>query len=162
MNVASVSISLDGTGSVKLWTKRCEESACLVVETSGTYCEIGMDRAHVEALRDQLPDALADLDRRVVEDKGCTQAAAAKQRAGQAAARALDLAAAAEKAGALDVARSLRAAASDARASATAADAAVRAFENAAAEADYATEKLNYATSEAEAALRLSRTIAPT
>lgn len=154
MRVDSVSISLDGQGSVRLWTRRSDESAFLVIETSGSYCEITMDRTHVEALRDQLPDALAGLDRWTAEDDGCAQAEAAEQRAVHTAARALDLASVVEGVGAHDGAASLRAAVVEASAKAAAADAAVRAFEDAAVEADYATEKLNYATSEAEAALR--------
>lgn len=158
MSVDSVSISLDGNGSVRLWTRRCDESACLVIETSGTYCEIGMDRVHVEALRDQLPDALAGLDRWAAEDDACAKAGAAEQRAVHATVQALDLATAVEEAGAQDVATSLREAATEASARAEAANAAVRAFEDATAEADFATEKLNYATSEAEAVLRRSGT----
>lgn len=154
MSVDSVSISLDGHGSVRLWTKRSDESAFLVIETSGTYCEIAMERTHLEALRDQLPDAMAGLDRWAAEDDGCAQAGAAEQRAVHAAARALDLAAVVEGAGAHEVASSLRAAVAEASSRAEATDAAVRAFENATVEADHATEKLNYATSEAEAVLR--------
>lgn len=96
MSVDSVGITLDGHGSVSLWAKRCDESACLTIETNGTYCEIGMDRMHVEALRDQLPDVLAGLDRWAAEDDGYAKAGATEQRAIDAAARALDLAAAAE------------------------------------------------------------------
>ncbi|GAB3432014.1 hypothetical protein [Actinophytocola sediminis] len=154
MNADSVSITLDGYGSVRLWTRRSAESACLVIETSGTYCEIALDRTHVEALRDQLPDALAGLDRWTVEDDGCVRAGAAEQRAVRAAARALELAAAAEGAGAPEAATALHAAATEARVRADATDAAVRAFENATIEADCATEKLNCAISAAEAVLR--------
>lgn len=154
MSVDSVSISLDENGSVRLWTRRSDESAFLVIETSGTYCEIAMDRTHVEALRDQLPDAMTGLDRWAAENDGCAQAEAAEQRAVHAAARALDLAAVVEGAGAHEVATAVRAAVADASARAEAADAAVRAFVDATAEVDYATEKLNYATSEAEAVLR--------
>ncbi|MPZ85372.1 MAG: hypothetical protein GEV28_35290 [Actinophytocola sp.] len=152
-----MSISLDGNGSVRLWTRRCDESACLVIETSGTYCEIAMDRVHVEALRDQLPEVLAGLDLWAVEDDGCAKAAVAERRAVQAVARALDLAVAVEEVGVHDVSTSLRAAATEASGRAEAADAAVRAFGNATVEVDYATEKLNYAMSAAEAALRRLR-----
>jgi hypothetical protein len=154
MNMDSVSLSLDRNGSITLWTRRCDESACLVVETSGTYCEIGMGRAHVEALRDQLPDALAGLERWAAEDDGCAKARAAEQRAVHAGTQALDLAVAVERAGAHEVGTALRAAVTEATVRAEAADAAVRAFEKATVEADDATEKLNYATSEADAVLR--------
>jgi hypothetical protein len=154
MSVDSVGITLDGNGSISLWAKRSDESACLVIETTGTYCEIGMDRIHVEALRDQLPEALAVLDRWVAEDDGCAKAAAAEKRAVDAAARALDLAVGAEEAGAHDVAVSLRGAAVEASARAGAVDAAVRTFEDATTEADYATEKLICVVGEAESALR--------
>lgn len=157
MSVDSVSISLDGNGSVRLWTRRGDESACLVVETSGTYCEIAMDRVHVEALRDQLPEALAGLDLWAVEEDGCAKAAVAERRAVQAAAPALDLAVAVDEAGVHDVATSLRAAATEASGRAEAADAAVRAFGNATVEADHATEKLNYAMSAAAEVLRRRR-----
>lgn len=157
MSVDSVSISLDGNGSVRLWTRRCDESAFLVIETSGTYCEIAMGRTQVEALRDQLPETLAGLDRWATEDDGCAKAEAAEQRTLQAAARALDLAAAVEGLGVHHVATSLRAAAAEVSGKVEAADAAVRAFENATVEADSATEKLNYAMSEAAAVLRRLR-----
>lgn len=150
MSVDSVAITLNRKGSISLWARRGDESAFLVIETSGTYCEIGMDRVHVEALRDQLPDALAGLDRWVAEDDGCAKAAATEKRAVDAAARALGLAVAAEEAGAHDVAASLRGAAAEASTKAGTVDAAVRTFEDATLEADYATEKLICVVGEVE------------
>jgi hypothetical protein len=81
----------------------------------------------------------------------------AEQRTMDAAARALDLAVAADVAGAPDVAASLRAAATAASATADAVDAAVGAFESATAEADYAAEKLIDLTGEADDMLRRLR-----
>lgn len=154
LNAVNIGFSLDAFGSVKLWTRRSVQSVTLVLETRGAYCEIGLEQAHLEALREQLPDALAGLDRWAVEEQGCVKAADAEERAIGAAARAVNLAVEAEQAGARDTAASLREAAAEATARAEAANAAVRAFEDAAVEADYAAERLNYVSSEAEAALR--------
>jgi hypothetical protein len=154
MNVASLGLTLTECDAVTMWANRSAELACLVIDTEGTYCEILMDRVHVEALRDQLPSTLAGLDTWAAEDAGCEKAGAAEQQAGAAAARALDLAAAADRAGSRDLAASLRVAAAEATAKATAVGAHVRAFADATAEADFAVEKLTYAMNKAGAALR--------
>ncbi|MPZ83397.1 MAG: hypothetical protein GEV28_24590 [Actinophytocola sp.] len=153
MNTASLGVTLDERDAVRLWASRSAELVCLVIDAEGTNCEIRMVRVHVESLRDQLPSVLAGLDRWAAEDAGCGKAETAKQQAVDVAARALDLAVAAEKAGAYEVAASLRVAAAEATAKATAVDAHVRAFEGATAEADYAAEKLIYIMSETGAAL---------
>lgn len=116
-----------------------------------------MGHVHLETLRDQLPTVLAGLARWATEDAGCEKAETAEQQAVDTAARALNLAVTADKAGAHDLAASLRVAAAEATAKATAVDDHVRAFEDAAAEADHAVEKLIYAMSEAGAALRQHR-----
>jgi hypothetical protein len=150
MSVDSMGMTLGTHDSITFWASRSEEWACLVIKADGTYCEIRMDRVHVEALRDQLPDVLAGLDRWVAEQAGYEKAGAVGQQAAAAAARALDVAVAAETAGAGDVAACLREVAN-------AVDAAVRVFENATVEADHAAEKLICATAEAENALRRLR-----
>jgi hypothetical protein len=157
MSVDSIGMTLSTRDSIRFWASRSEEWACLTIKTEGTYCEIAMDREHVEAVRNQLPDVLAGLDLWAAEQAECEKAGIAAQRAVTAAARALDLAMAAETAGAADVAASLRKVATEASAKADAVDAAVQAFENAAAEADQAAEKLTFATDEAETALRRPR-----
>lgn len=149
MTMDSLGITLDAKDSISFWPRRADESALLVIETSGTYCEIGMARVHIEALRDQLPDALSGLDQWAAEDDACTRAGTTEKRAVDAAARALDLAATTAAAGAHDVATSLRTAAAEASARAAAVDAAVRAFEEATREADFATEKLIFAMGKA-------------
>ncbi|MPZ85236.1 MAG: hypothetical protein GEV28_34550 [Actinophytocola sp.] len=153
MSVGSLGMTLAEHDSVRLRASRSEELAWLVIEADETHCEIRMDRAHVEALRDHLPDVLAGLDRWSAEDAACEQAEVAGGRAVDAAAEALDMAARADAAGAHDVAAPLREAAAEMTAKADAVDAAVRAFGNAAADADYAAERLSYATREAERAL---------
>ena len=156
MSMDSVGITLDSDDSISVWPRRADESALLVIETSGSYCEIGMARVHVEALRDRLPDALAGMDRWATEDDACTKANSMEKRAVDTAARALDLAAATEAAGAHELATSLRAAAAEASARAAAVDAAVRAFEEATRAADFATEKLTFVMGRARTALTIS------
>ena len=41
LDAVNISFSLDAFGSVKLWTRRSVQSVTLVIETRGTYCEIG-------------------------------------------------------------------------------------------------------------------------
>ncbi|GAA2690159.1 MULTISPECIES: hypothetical protein [Actinosynnema] len=149
MSGNSVSIDLGASGSVRLWARRNEEAACLVLEAGGTQCEVDLGRAQVEALRDQLPEALAGLDRWVAENDGCARGDDAGLRAARASERALELAAHAPD----EVAASLRAAVAEASAKAEAADAAVRAFESAALDVDEAVARLNQVLGEAEAAL---------
>lgn len=157
MEVTSVSLKLDRRDSIRLWVSRSAERVFLVMDTEGSFCEFQIDRSHVEALRNELPSVLAGLDLRAIEDAECEKAEMAEQRAVDAATRALDLALTAEKAGAFDLAASLRAAAAESTAKATAVNAHVRAFEDATAAADYASEKLNYAVSQANAELRQRR-----
>jgi len=154
LDAVNISFSLDACGSVKLWARRSVQSVTLLIETRGTYCEIGLEQGHLHALREQLPDTLAGLDRWVAEEQGCVKAADAEERAVDAVARAVTLAVAAEQVGASDAAVSLREAAAEATARAEAANAAVRAFEDATLEVDFAVEKLNYASNETERALQ--------
>jgi len=149
----SLGMSLDSRDSIRLWPSRSEDWACLVIEDGETYYEIRLARIHVEMLRDHLPGVLTGLDRWAAEDAACETAELAGQRATDLAAQALDLALAAEAAGAHDMAKSLRAAVAEATEKANAVDAAVQAFGHAAADADHASEGLVCATLEAEKAL---------
>ncbi|ATE53536.1 hypothetical protein [Actinosynnema pretiosum] len=149
MSGNSVTIDLSAGGSVGLWARRHAESACLVLETGGARCEVDLGRAQVEALRDQLPEVLAGLDRWVAENDGCERGEDAGRRAARVADRALELAAVVPD----EVAASLREAAAEASARAEAADAAVRALENAALAVDEAVERLDRVLGEAEAVL---------
>lgn len=146
MSVDSLGLTLGKGDPVTFWAGRTDESACLVLRSDGTHCEIGMDREHVEALRDQLPDVLAGLDRWAAEQEGCETAGIAEKRAVDAAARALEVAVAAEQAGAHELAVSLREAAAQASATADAVDATVWAFEAATNEADNAATRLVHLT----------------
>jgi hypothetical protein len=154
MSVDSLGITVDRRDTITFWASRSEEWACLVIDAEGTHCEIKLDRVAVEALRDHLPTELPGLDRCAAEDAGCERAGIAGQRALDSTAQALELAAAADAAGAHDLAASLRAAASEATATANAADSTVRAFRSATAEADHAAEKLTYLIGNAGVALR--------
>jgi hypothetical protein len=157
MGLDSLGLTL-GTGDpIRFWASRTDESACLMIKSDGTHCEIGMDREHVEALRDQLPDVLAGLDQWAAEQEACEKSGIAEKRAVDAAAHALDVAVAAEQAGAHDLAASLREAAAEASARANAVDATVRAFEAATVEADYAACKLAHLTGEVDAELARMR-----
>lgn len=157
MSVDSLGVTLDRHDEIRLWASRSEEWACLAISGGGASCEIRMDRVHVEALRDQLPDALAGLDRTAADDVACERAEIAGERSVYAAAKALDQALLAEAAGAHVVAAELRKAAAKASATANAVDTAVRAFGNAATDADWAVDSLIYVTREADAALRRLR-----
>src|SRR6266545_4485476 len=103
MSVDSLGMTVDRHDSITFWASRSDEWAYLVIDTEGTHCEIQLDRPHVEAMRDQLPTVLAGLDRWAAEDDGCATAGVAEKRAVDTAARALDLAVAAEGAGAHEV-----------------------------------------------------------
>ncbi len=148
MSVDSLGLTLGKGDSITFWASRTDESACLVIKVDGTHCEIGMDRENVEALRDQLPDVLAGLDRWAAEEEACEKAGIVEKRAVDATAQALDVAVAAEQAGAHELAASLREAAAEASTTADAVDATVRAFESATAEVDHAASKLVYLTSQ--------------
>lgn len=154
MNVASLSFTLDERDAVRFWVSRTAPWMCLVVDADGAYTEIRMDRQHARALCEQLPSALAGLDRWATENAARETAETAERQAVDLTARALTLAATADRAGAHDQATTLRAAAADTTAKATAVDALVRGFEDATAEADHAAEKLLFAMSETDAALR--------
>jgi hypothetical protein len=153
MSVNSLGISVDGADSVHLSASRVDEAACLVIKTDGAHCEIQMDRAVVEALRDQLPATLAGLDRWAAETAACVKAGAVEKRAVDAATRALDLAVVAEQAGDHKLAACLRKAATTASAQAKAVDDAVTAFEEATVDADHATDRLIDILGKAETAL---------
>lgn len=148
MSVDSLGLTLGAGDPIRFWASRTDESACLVIKSDGTHCEIGMDREHVEALRDQLPEVLAGLDLWAAEQEACEWAGMVEQRAVDAAAQALDVAVAAE-----ELAASLREAAAEASARAEAVDSAVRAFEAATAEADHAACKLVHLAGEVSAEL---------
>ena len=154
MNVTSLGFTLSERDAVDVWVSRSAGWMCLVIETEGAYSEIRMDRVHVRALSDQLPKALADMDRWHAEDDACAKAETARRHAVDVAARALDLAAEADEAGVHDQATALREAAEETTTKAEAVDEQVRAFENATGEADYAVDKLLYAMSQAGTALR--------
>lgn len=157
MSVTSLSMTLKRRHSVRLWASRSEDWACLAILGGDLAAEIRLEREHVEALREQAPGVLAGMDRTVAEDGGCQRAGIAEQRAVDAAAKALDMALAADAAGASEVAERLRECAAMATECANAVDATVRAFEQAAIEADSATDSLLYVTREADAALRRVR-----
>jgi hypothetical protein len=153
MGVDSLGLTLGEGDSITFWVSRSDESACLVIKSDGTHCEIGMGRENVEALRDQLPDVLAGLDRWAAEQQAWKKAGITEKRAVDAAAQALDVAVAAEQAGAHELAASLREAVAQASAKADAVDATVRAFEKATAEADHAASTLVYLTGQVDAEL---------
>jgi hypothetical protein len=152
--VNTVSVSVGGCDSVGLWVSRAEPWACLVIHAGGGHCEVQLDRTHVEALRDQLPQVLAGLDQWVAEEARCATARTVQRRVGDTASRALDLAVTADAAAAHAEAESLRAAVGDATAKAKAVSAAVRAFEEAALDADEAAEQLVNLTGEIGIVLR--------
>src|SRR5882762_6559350 len=104
MSLNSLGMTMERRDSLSMWVSRSEGWACLVLHSGGAQCEIRMERTHVEALRDHLPDALAGMSRWVAEDGTCAEAEEAGARAVDAAAKALDLAAAADVAGANGVA----------------------------------------------------------
>jgi hypothetical protein len=153
MSVTSLGISVTRSDSVYLLASRDNEVAYLVIETEDTHCEIQMERAFVEGLRDQLPATLAGLDLWAAETEACVQAREAGQRAVDATARALELAAGAERAGDHELAASLRKAAATASAQAKAVDDAVTVFGEAAVEADHATDRLIDLLGKAETAV---------
>ena len=153
MSVDSLGLTLGKGDSITFWVSRSDESACLVIKSDGTHCEIGMDRKNVEALRDQLPDVLAGLDRWAAEQQACEKAGIAEKRAVDAVAQALEIAVAAEQAGAHELAASLREAAAQASTKADAVDATVQAFENATADADHAASTLVYLTGQVDTEL---------
>lgn len=161
MNVGSVGMTVGERDSITLWASRSEEVACLAISGGGTHCEILMDRAHVGAMRDHLPTVLADLDQWAAENTTREQAKITERRACDAAARAGDLATAAEATGADELAASLRAAMTKATIRAAEVNAAVRAFENARKAADQATEKLIYLADGADATLSRMRVAGP-
>lgn len=107
----------------------------------GDDAEITLERPHVEALHDQIPGVLAELDRVDADNRTCDKAVMAEQRAAGAVTAALDAANVAELAGDVDRAAELRAAAEQARATAAAVDAAVRAVDKTAQLADQAAER---------------------
>ncbi|OLF05317.1 hypothetical protein BLA60_36410 [Actinophytocola xinjiangensis] len=154
MNVASLSFTLDGQDAVRLWVSRTAPWMCLVVDADGAYTEIRMDREHARALCEQIPSALAGLDKWFVEDVRREDVEAAGRRAVDLTAQALDLAATAERVGAHEQASALRTAAAATAATVTAVDDVVRGFEDATAGADRASESLLFVMSEAGAALR--------
>jgi hypothetical protein len=153
MSVDCLGLTLEAGDPITFWASRTDESACLVIKSGGTHCEIGMHREQVAALRDQLPDVLAGLNRWAVEQQACEQAGITEQRAVDTAARALDMAHAAEQAGAHDLAASLRRAAAEASATASAVDETVRAFEAATNAADHAASKLVHLTNNVDTEL---------
>jgi hypothetical protein len=153
MSISSLGMTLEDRDTIEFRASRSEETAWVAIRSSDAQCEIRMDRVHVEALRDQIPDVLTGLDRVAAEDTACVRAEIAGERATDAAARALDKARMVEEAGAHDVAESLRAAAAKATASANAVDAAVQAFVEATAYADSAADTLIYISQQADAAL---------
>lgn len=153
MSISCLGITLEHRDSIEFRACRSEETAWIWLSVDGSQCEIRMERAHVEALRDQIPEVLTGLERVAAEDAACERAEIAGKRAQDAAGRALDMARMAEQAGACEVAASLRAAAEQATASANAVDAAVRAFVEATLDADHATDRLVYATRQADDAL---------
>ena len=157
MNVASLSFTLDERDAVSVWVSRSAGWACLVIDAPDTYSEIRMDREHVETLHDQLTSALAGMDQWDAEDIACEKAETAQREAVDVATRALELAVAADQAGAHEQAASLRGAAAEATAKATAVTTQVRAFQDATTEADHTTEKLLFAMSQAGAVLRTHR-----
>jgi hypothetical protein len=159
MSVTSLGISMTRSDSMYLLASRDNEVAYLVIETEGTHCEIELERAFVEGLRDQLPATLAGLDRWAAETDACVKARKAGQRAVDATARALELAADAERAGDHELAASLRNAAATASGQAKAVDDAVIVFGDAAVEADHATDRLVDLLGKAE--ITLSRPAEP-
>jgi hypothetical protein len=154
LSVDSLGMSLDTHASVRLWARRTEELAWLVIGAGNrAQYEIRMERAHVEALRDHIPAVLAGLDRWAAEDRACERAEQAGRRATEVTAAALDQAASAEAAGAHELAAALRAAVAEAREKAGAVDEAVLTFETATAEADAASDRLLRETRRAAIAL---------
>jgi hypothetical protein len=140
MSVDSLGMTLGRHDSIRLWASRSDEWACLVISGTDRYCEIRLDRKHVEALRDHLPDVLAGLDRWAAEEEACAQAAQAGDRAEDAVTTALRQAELLEARGDHELAATLRVAAAEATAKAEEVDAALVAFGTAAADADNAAE----------------------
>lgn len=136
MSVDSLGLSLDRDDTITFWASRASESACLTLGMGGAFCEIVMVRENVEALRDQLSDVLAGLDQSATNVTARLHAAKTQKLAVDVAARALDLAMAAEDAGAADLAASLRALAAETSAAVDAIDVTGRAFRRATADAD--------------------------
>jgi len=153
MSIGSLGITLKDRDTIEFHASRSEETAWLAIRIDDTQCEIRMERAHVAALRDQLPDVLKGLDRYTTENAACEQAENAAGRATDAATKALDRARAAEDAGDHEIAASLRAAAAEATQTAGAVDQAVRDFVEATLYADRAADRLVCSNWRAEGSL---------
>jgi len=146
MAISSLGITLDERDSIELSASRSEQTAWMRIHFGPGYCEIYIEREHVQALRDQLPGVLADLDRAATGDEVCGRAEIVSDQAANAAGRARKLADVASKAGAPEVAAALLAAAEETTATATAVDAAIQAVQSATADADTAADRLVYTT----------------
>lgn len=157
MSISCLGITLERRDSIEFRADRSEETAWLAFKVDGSQCEIRMERGHVEALRDQIPDVVAGMERVAADDAACERAESAGERATEAVGRALDMMRLAEKAGASEVAASLLAAADEATATANTVDAAVRAVAEAALDADRAADRLVYALWQANDALNRVR-----
>lgn len=144
MAISSLGITLDEHDSIELSASLSEQMAWMRIHVDGGYCEIYVARQHVQALRDQLPGVLADLDRAAAVDTAGGRAVRASGRASDAASRARELADTAEKAGVPEIAASLLAVVEQTIATIDVVEAAVQAVETATADADRAADQLAY------------------
>lgn len=134
----SIGLHVGHKEPVTLLASRGQGDVCLTIGDSDA--EIRLERPHVEALRDQIPAALAGLDQFDVDNAACDKASEAGQRATGAAARAREAADEAELMGDFGRMSALLAAAEQAEAAAGAVDAIIAAVDDAAITADNAAE----------------------
>jgi hypothetical protein len=130
----SIGLGVGQQERVDLAVHRADRVAYL---TLGTVAEIKLEPGHLETLRDQLPGVLVDLD---LLDAAWKHAAEPGGRATELAAYLIDQAMTAERAGDLERAATLRAAADTLTASSSALDGALQAVDSAARLVDDAAE----------------------
>lgn len=131
-------LRVDDEESVTLLPSREKGDVCLVVGCS--VAEIQLERTHLEALREQIPAALAALDVVDADNVACDRAAEAGRRALDAVSRARDAANEAELLGDEGRMAALLAAADHALAAAKVVDAVIAKVDQAAVFADSAAE----------------------
>lgn len=154
MSISLMAMSLEGDDTIEFQACRSEETAWMLIRVDGAHCEIRMERAHVEILRDQLPTVLEGMRRAAAEDAACERAETAGRRVAATAVRALAKARKAEQAGAHDAAACLREAVTAATETANTVDRSLEAMDVATADADLAAERLVYFMWQADDALR--------
>jgi hypothetical protein len=119
----SIGLGVGYQETVELSPSRANGDVYLVV--GDHVAEIRLERVHVEALRDQIPGVLAELDSTVADNAACDRANEVANRAVELAASVLDQAVAAELAGRPERSAELRSAADKLRAAVDAAVSAV-------------------------------------